>query len=72
LRQELVALPEHLADLEKEQAELEARLEAPDFFRSDPSAFRKATERLPEIDAEQIALLERWEAVESRIAELDK
>ena len=72
LRQELAALPEHLADLEREQAELEARLEAPDFFRSEPSAFRKATERLPEIDAEQIALLERWEAVESRIAELDK
>lgn len=71
LREELRALPDRLADLEKEQAALEARLEDPDFFSRDPAAFRQATERLPAIDAEQTALLERWEAVERRIAELD-
>lgn len=71
LQAELRALPERLAELEKEQAALEARLAAPDFFSADPVAFRKATERLPAIDMEQTALLERWEAVESRIAELE-
>lgn len=70
LRDELAALPGDLDALEREQATLEARLAEPDFFTTDPEGFNAAAARVTALEGEQTALLERWEVVEARIAEL--
>lgn len=57
--------------LEAEQKTLEQRLAEPDFFNRDPDAFNAAATRLPALETEQLALLERWETVESRLKELE-
>ena len=72
LREELAALPDKSAALETEQQTLESRMADPDLFSRDPAAFNAAVARLPELENEQLALLERWEAVEARLAELDE
>nr|MBL8410860.1 ATP-binding cassette domain-containing protein [Dechloromonas sp.] len=63
---ELEALPGKIADLEAEQAELTKRLEDPAIYQADPTSAQKAAERLATIDEELMALLERWEILESR------
>ncbi len=63
---ELEALPGKIADLEAEQAELTKRLEDPAIYQTDPTSAQKAAERLATIDEELMALLERWEILESR------
>lgn len=70
LREALAALPGNLDALEQEQATLEARLAEPDFFTTDPEGFSAAAARVTALEGEQTALLERWELVEARIAEL--
>lgn len=70
LGQELEALPGRLQVLEEEQAQLEAQLAAPDFFTRDEQGFHNAAARLETVEAEQTALLERWEFVEDRLADL--
>ncbi len=65
-QRELEALPERIAALEAEQAGLTARLEDPALYRQDPELARQASERLAAIEAELLALLERWEALETR------
>ncbi|MCL2525229.1 MAG: ATP-binding cassette domain-containing protein [Betaproteobacteria bacterium] len=65
-QRELEALPERIAALEAEQGELTRRLEDPAIYQRDPQAARQAAERLAAIDDEQMALLERWEALETR------
>lgn len=71
LQEELADLPEKMAVLEAEQKTLEQRLAEPDFFNRDPHAFNAAAARLPALETEQLALLERWETVESRLKELE-
>ncbi len=70
LRKELTALPAKLEALETEQRELEAAMADPAFYSRDPQGFASATERLTQMEEEQLALLERWEAAEQRVAEL--
>ncbi|MGB4674409.1 MAG: ATP-binding cassette domain-containing protein [Azovibrio sp.] len=65
-QRELEALPERIAALEAEQAGLTARLEDPALYQQDPELARQASERLAAIEAELLALLERWEALETR------
>ncbi len=67
LGQELEALPGLLQALEEEQAGLEAQLAVPDFFTKDEQGFHNAAARLEAVEAEQNALLERWEFVEGRL-----
>ena len=67
LGQELEALPGLLQTLEEEQAQLEAQLAVPDFFATDEQGFHNAAARLEAVEAEQTALLERWEVVEARL-----
>ena len=67
LGQELEALPGLLQTLEEEQAGLEAQLAVPDFFTKDEQGFHNAAARLEAVEAEQNALLERWEFVEGRL-----
>ena len=71
LAHELVAMPEGLETLEKEQAALEAQLADPEFFIRDPDGFSATTERLAAIEEEQTVLLQRWEDAEARMAELE-
>ncbi|MDR2838836.1 MAG: ABC transporter ATP-binding protein, partial [Azonexus sp.] len=64
---ELAALPERIAALEAEQAELTRQLEDPALYQRDARAAQTAAERLTAIDDELLALLERWESLEARI-----
>ncbi len=70
LRKELETLPAKLAALEAEQTALEQKLADPEFFGRDPEGFNAAAARLPDVETEQLALLERWETVEARLTEL--
>ena len=70
LQEELSSLPEQLAALEEEQAKLTAQLSDPDFFSRDPEGFNKTAARISSVEEEQMALLERWEAIETRLKEL--
>ncbi|MCG2576719.1 ATP-binding cassette domain-containing protein [Dechloromonas sp. XY25] len=65
-QRELEALPDKIAALEGEQAELSKRLEDPAIYQTDPQAAQKAAERLAQIDDELMELLERWESLEAR------
>jgi ATP-binding cassette subfamily F protein uup len=63
---ELEALPDMIAALETEQATLSTRLEDPAIYQTDPKGAQQAAERLAAIDDELLALLERWETLESK------
>ena len=71
LQKELDALPKALEKLELEQAELEAKLADDTLFSKKPDEFNAIVTRLPLVEAEQIALLERFEEVENRLKELE-
>ncbi len=71
LQEELENLPQLLAALEKEQAALESLLADPDLFTRDPDRFNAAVHRAPEVEDEQMILLERWESIEARLKELE-
>ena len=71
LQEELAALPNRLTALENEQASLNSQLSDPDFFTNDPDGFNKAAARMSAVEEELLSLLERWEAVELRLKELD-
>jgi len=70
LQAELEAFPFDLEKLEKEQVELEAKLADDALFSKNPEMFNATVKRLPLVEAEQIALLERFEQVEQRLLEL--
>lgn len=70
LQKELHQLPEALTALEQEQVRLEATLADPDLFNRDSAAFHAAVARRQAVEDEQLTLLERYEAVEARLAEL--
>ncbi|MDE2441273.1 MAG: ATP-binding cassette domain-containing protein [Betaproteobacteria bacterium] len=65
-QRELEGLPDKIAALEGEQADLSRRLEDPAIYQTDPQVAQKAAERLALIDDELMVLLERWEVLESR------
>ncbi len=65
-QRELEALPEKIAALEAEQAELTALLEDLGLYQRDAQGAQNASARLATIDDELMALLERWEALEAR------
>jgi ATP-binding cassette subfamily F protein uup len=64
--QELSALPDRIAALEQEQAELERRLADPALYRSDPEGVKRARARYAEIEAALTQALERWTALEEK------
>lgn len=70
LQKELASLPAVLAKLEEEQRKAEAAIAAPEFFTQDPQGFANTSARILEIEAELLVHLERWENIESRLAEL--
>jgi len=70
LEADLAVLPDRIAALEAEQADLAKTLEDPDLFNRSPETFARVTTRLAAIEEEQIVLLEAWEAMEARREEL--
>ena len=64
-------MPARLDALEKEQKELEEALADPDLFSRDPEAFNVKVARLPQVEEEQLALLERVDEIEARLKELE-
>jgi ATP-binding cassette subfamily F protein uup len=71
LRQEQEQLPVRMEALEQEQKELENLLADPDLYTRDPDTFQKGIARLPQVEEEQIAVLERMDEIEARLKELD-
>jgi ATP-binding cassette subfamily F protein uup len=63
---ELEALPARIAALEAEQKELSLRLEDPALYRQDPALARQIAEQLTAMEETLMALLERWEILETR------
>ncbi len=67
-QRELDELPQKIAALEAEQADLSARLADPDLYRKEPGEVQKLNQRFAEIDTLLMEALERWEAIEARIS----
>ncbi|WP_374351407.1 ATP-binding cassette domain-containing protein [Chitinimonas sp.] len=63
---ELERLPEALAELEAEQAELQAKLLDPNVYRDDPKQAASWQSRIEAIDVEMVEKLERWELLEKK------
>ena len=60
-QRELEQIPAKIDALEKEQAQLQQKLQDPNFFVQQPKEVTKATARLGEIEEALMNLLERWE-----------
>lgn len=63
-QRELAALPEKIARLEEEQAQLYKCMDDPQFFLDNRQA-ATTTARLSQIEEELLSMLERWDALES-------
>jgi ABC transport system ATP-binding/permease protein len=64
--QELQALPGRIEALEREQAQVEARLADPDLYRADSEEVKRVRARYAQIEEELTQALERWTALEER------
>ncbi|MEF8767119.1 ATP-binding cassette domain-containing protein [Candidatus Accumulibacter contiguus] len=62
---ELAELPQRIAALEAEQKRIGERLADPALYQAPLQAARELSARLREIDEQLLALLDRWEALES-------
>ncbi len=65
-KRELDGLPDRIAGLEEEQKAVQERLADPELYRQSPQEVPVRQQRLAAIEEELAALLERWEALESR------
>ncbi len=65
-QRELEQLPELIAALETEQAEISAKLANAELYRNQPDQAQKLNQRYAEIDELLMSSLERWEAMEAR------
>lgn len=65
-QRELEALPAAIEAMETEAASLRAQLADASFFRRDPAAAAAAGERLPRLEADIEAAVERWGELEER------
>ncbi len=62
---ELEGLPDRIAELEGEQAELHRRLSDPEFYRTAGAEVAKLNERLAELETELAEVYLRWEELET-------
>jgi ABC transport system ATP-binding/permease protein len=63
-QRELDALPQEIEKLEREQADLTARMSTPDYHRQDGAQLRTDTQRLEEIESLLLTKYSRWETLE--------
>jgi ATP-binding cassette subfamily F protein uup len=63
-QKELEALPAKIEALEKEQAELAAKLAAPAFYKTQGAKFAEVKARLEVVEREHATVFARWEALE--------
>lgn len=66
--QELAALPDRIAQLELEQAQLAARLADPALYQAGTDEVRRVRERAHELEHELELAMLRWEELETRVA----
>jgi ABC transport system ATP-binding/permease protein len=66
---ELESMPAQIAALEREQAEISAKLADPDFYRTQHAAAAQLQARFAAVEERLLQLLERWQALESRADE---
>ncbi|WP_445233513.1 ATP-binding cassette domain-containing protein [Duganella rhizosphaerae] len=64
-QRELEELPGLIAALEDEQAALTLQLSDPDFYKKNAAEAKRVNARIVTIEAELLAALERWEAIEA-------
>jgi ATP-binding cassette subfamily F protein uup len=64
-QRELERLPAHIAALEAEQKELEARSAAPDFYKEGAEEIRGVLARIDSINGDLLAAYERWDLLDS-------
>lgn len=69
-QRELDELPAQIESLESEKGEIEARFCDPDYFNRDGEAFVKDQQRLDTLESELTVCYERWDALETKQAEL--
>jgi len=67
-QRELAALPEEIEILEREQAQLNARMSTPDYYRLGGEHVRGDRKRLEELEALLLQKFARWEWLEERHA----
>ena len=65
-QRDLQAIPQQIAVLETEQAQLNQELLDPELYRRDPKGVATRQARLTAIDEEMLQLLERWENLENK------
>jgi ATP-binding cassette subfamily F protein uup len=63
---EFDALPARIQALEKEQAQLQAAVAAPDFYKEPADAIAKTLDRTAAVESELDTVLQRWDALDSR------
>jgi ATP-binding cassette subfamily F protein uup len=64
-QRELDELPKLIASLEDEQTALALQLSDPDFYKKNAAEAKRVNARVEQIEAELLAALERWDAIES-------
>lgn len=65
-KQELESLPQKIEELEAGQAELQAAMATPDFFKQDGPTIAAETARLQSLGEELLSLYERWEELAAK------
>jgi ATP-binding cassette subfamily F protein uup len=65
-QRELEELPQLIASLEDEQSAINALINGPDFYKTNPADAKRMTTRYAEIDELLLDALERWERIEAR------
>ena len=65
-KQELAALPETIARLEAEIADLHQAMAAPEFYKRPGDQIARETARLRQLDGQLVGAYHRWEALEAR------
>ena len=62
------ALPEQIAELEREQAQLQGQLNGPEFFKQPWQETQKVTQHLETLEAELIEAYAQWEKLDDQKA----
>ena len=67
-QREFQALPDRITALEEEQAALQARVAAPEFYKEGADAIRTTLQRVEDVRVELDTALARWDELDSRQA----